>query len=356
MATFTPRQRMITARSGRRPDKLPVFVAAANSFICRYYGLSVTEYLTDARRAAESQIALIKDFNLDGCVIASGYILYGCGPELGVDWRFSGDDWPGFSSGPLKTEADLESLKIPGSPSGYFAHYLEIISRTSAALGQSHALNANILGPFAALCFLRGIEKALLDTALNPGFFSKCLAFCTDLSIYFGRAVLATDVPATTLNEIFLTPQMISPESYHRQIAPADRRVQEALTPNQPPNIMGAFMGQPGDRTSQKGARALYRAFFGIGESVDSIRAAFEHKIPGLPFPLSVSGRMLDAWPVDRIIAYLEEGLDFLVGRCGIFPSLNLISIQAESRDKAAAVAEKLKALVAFRDHYRLGD
>ena len=353
--TLTPRTRMATVQSGHCPDKLPLTMSAANSFICQYYGLSVTEYLTEASKAAQGHIALFEDFSFDGGVIASGYILYGCGPEMGVEWEYTESEFPGFSGGPLKEEADLESLTIPKSPSGHFAHYLDVIREVTNVLGSSHALMGNILGPFASFCFLRGIEQAFMDTLLNPSFFSKSLDFCTELSVYFGREVLATGVPNPILNEIFLTPQMISPEAYHRLIAPAIQRVQEALGHHQSPNVMGAFMGQSGDKDSQRGGRALYEAFFGVGESLEYIKAAFEYRLPSMPFPLTVSGRMLDSWPTEDVITYLKEGLDFLVGECGIYPSISLIAIQAESKQKASIVANKLKALGDFRDSYRPG-
>ena len=354
MNQITPQQRMLTTQQGGKPDKLPIFVAAANGFICNYYGLTVDEYLCDPQRAADGHTALINDFELDGCVVASGYILYGCGPEMGVEWKFSGGEFPGFGGGPLQSEDDLDRLRVPDSPSQYFAHYLEVIRRVTAELGDSHFINANILGPFASVCFLRGIEQALLETAMKPDFSARCLEFGIKLSKYFGKEVVSTRVPFTTLNEIFLTPQMVSPATYHSMIAPAVQEVQKSLEPHNSPNLMGAFIGKSGDPDSRKGGMALYDTFFGTNESVESVKEAYEYKLPGMPFPLSISGRMLDSWPVEKIIAFLDESLHFLVHDKKIYPSINLISLQAENKRKAMTVAVKIKALIDYRNKYKI--
>ena len=353
MEKMTPQQRIISARRGQKPDKLPIFSAANNSFICQYYGLEVEEYLSNADKCASIHKAFMEEFGLDGCVVATGYILYGCGPEMGVTWKFPGEDFPGFIESPLKDENDLANIKVPKAPAGYFKQYLEIIERVSRYVGQTHAVTANILGPFAAACFLRGIEQTLLDTAINPTFFQRYMHLSTELSAFLGRSVLGTGVPLTALNEIFLTPEMISPDAYHRLILPWDEKVQEMLHPYVVPNIMGDFIGLPDDKKSQVAARARYRAFFGLCESLDDISQAVEEVTPEYSFPLVISGKMLDKWEADKILRFLNEGLEYLINDCSLTTHINLVSIQAESQEKAFQISKKLQTIKAFRDEYK---
>jgi len=345
---------MLCAAAGKRPDKLPLFAAAANSFICSRYRLSISDYLENAGACAQATMDFIQEYELDSCVIASGYIFYGCGPEMGVEWRFTAGEFPGFGQGPLRSKADLDMFRAPRKPSGYFKRYLEIVAKVSAALGGDHHLIANILGPFATACFLRGIENTLIDSAADKPFFSSYMAISAELSAYFGRQVLSTGVPFTTLNEIFLTPQMISPSVYHELIAPWDRMVLEKLKPHSVRDTMGAFMGRPEDPESQKDGRALYRAFFGVNDSIEDIENAFRLAPPGMPFPLAVSGRMLDSWEADRIVGFLDQAVDFLVRQHGVYPSLTLISVQASTPEKARDISRKLKIIRGFRDGLRL--
>jgi hypothetical protein len=352
MKLLTPLERVISIKQGRKPDKIPISTGPTNEFLCHYYRISIEDYLGNASMCAESSIKFAEEFQVDSSVVAPGYIFYGCGPELGVRWQFVNGHLPGFLDGPLKSELDLDKIKIPEEASGYFKHYLEVLTGVHKSVGETYNLVGHILGPFAVACFLRGIETTLLDTIQNPEFFKKYLTRCTDLSEYFGRHVIATGIGNPILNEIFLTPQMIGPEAFHRLIAPFDRDVQERLGAEKTPNVMGAFMGKPGNPESQRGGALLYRAFFGVGESLDTIKEAMNYALPGLPFPVTISGQALDQWPIAQILGFFKEALDCLVKDHGFFPTIHLASVLAHSREDSAVVGEKLQRIREFRDGY----
>ncbi|MEW6265800.1 MAG: uroporphyrinogen decarboxylase family protein [Thermodesulfobacteriota bacterium] len=351
---MTPRERVAKAMKGQKPDLLPIMVANSNTFICQYYGQTVPQFLTDPDLCTEGNVRFTREFEVDYNLCINGYILYGCGPELGCEWKYAGENFPGFISGPLKSEEDLTGIEVPSKPSGYFAFYLEVIRRVNRALGDRYHLAVSILGPFAVACFLRGIEEALLDTIVNRGFFKRYMEVCTKLSVFFGRQVLDTGLRNPILNEIFLTPDMIRPDTYHELIAPYDREVQRILGPENVPNSLAAFMGRPGDKESQKGGAALYKVFYGGAESMDSLKQAMALRLPGLPFPVAVSGPALDSKSGEEIVAYLRSTLDFLVKEQGLYPSILLSSVQAETPEKAKAIAEKIKMINRLRYEYRL--
>jgi hypothetical protein len=213
-------------------------------------------------------------------------------------------------------------------------------------------LLAIILGPFSVACFLRGIEEALLDTLEAPTFFMAYMERCTELSAFFGKNVLATGINNPILNEVFLTPQTIRPDSYFNLIEPYDLEVQSRLGPKNAPNTLGVFMGKPNDHKIQMDMAMFYNAFFGIGESVEAIKMSVDYRIPGFPFPVSISGRALNSWDKNEILSFLHNAVDFLVREKGLFPAINLISIQAESPENASEIADKLIAINSFREEY----
>jgi len=280
-------------------------VANSNTFICQYYGINIEDFLDKTYLCAEGNIRFIEEFQVDYCLTVNGYILYGCGPELGVGWQFVENNFPGFVEAPLKSEGDLDKIKVPSRPSGYFKHYLDVIKVVNDAIGDEYHISVSILGPFAVACFLRGIEDALMDTIMNVEFFRAYMGLCTELSVYFGRNILSTGLRSPILNEIFLSPEMIRPDTYHSLIAPYDSEVQRRLGPKNAPNSLAAFMGKPNDRKSQKGCASLYRAFYGVGESVGAIKEAVNYRLPGLPFPASISGRALNSWDTKKILSFL---------------------------------------------------
>lgn len=113
-------------------------------------------------------------------------------------------------------------------------------------------------------------------------------------------------------------------------------------------------MGRVGDRESQEGGALLYRAFFGVNESLATITRAVEHLLPGLPFPVTISGQTLDTWESDQILDFFKEALDYLIKEKGVYPSIHLASVLADSPEAAKRIALKLEAIKQFRDGYKI--
>jgi len=349
-----PRERVAKVLKGEKPDKLPIMVANSNTFICQYYGMTVREFLTNPDLCSEGNIRFTEEFEIDYNLCVNGYILYGCGSELGCDWKYAGNDFPGFIKGPLQYKEDLEKIKVPSKPTGYFKHYLEVIRRVNAEVGNRYHISVSILGPFAVACFFRGIQEALLDTIADCVFFHQYMKKCTDFSIYFGKQILSTGLANPILNEIFLTPEMIRPDTYHEMIAPYDQMVQSALGPQNSPNSLAAFMGLPHDPVSQKAGRKLYKAFFNGVDSVEQLKDVIAYRMTGMPFPASVSGIFLDSSPEEEILEYLNSTLNYLVRDLGLYPSISLTSVQAESPEKARSIAKKIRKIQALRDSFKI--
>ena len=76
----------------QRPDKIPLRISNYNMFMCKYYGITVREYLDDPALNAEIFVTLVEDFKFDSVTPGLGYILYGCGPEMGSHWQFTEDE------------------------------------------------------------------------------------------------------------------------------------------------------------------------------------------------------------------------------------------------------------------------
>ena len=349
---ITPLERVSRCIHGIKPDKLPTVVINSNTFMCLYYGASVEDYLTKPDLCADVNIKFIKEFQVDCNIVATGYILYGAGPELGVKWEFAGNNFPGFVEVPIKSEADLDKIKVPPEPSGYFKNYLEAIKLINEAVGHTHHLKASFLGPFSLVCFLRGIEDTLIDMIMNPVFFKKCMRLCSEISVFLAKSLLSTGLRYPILNEIFLSPGMMNPDTYHSLVAPYDVEVQRRIGPEVASNSF-AFMGLPNDKESQEIDASLFKAFFGVGESIEAIREATRYRAPGFPFPAAISGRALNSWDKEKIISFLREALDYLNGE-GIYPSITFASVQADTVEKAYDIAKKMKAINAFRDQYEL--
>ena len=336
------------------PDKIPIRIGNYNMFICHYYGISIRDYVDNPERNAEVFVKFVREFAFDNVKAGLGYILYGCGPEIGPYWKFTDGDFPACVKGIIEKPEDIEKVVIPDEPTGYFRNFLEINQRVKDAIGNDVYLGVNMLGPFSAMCFFRGYDKIMVDMVLDKPFFTQLMKKGEDVSLFIGRNCLKLDLPWSGLLEIFLVPGVVNPEFYHGYIAPHMDAVCEMLDSGRVANPYATFMGRKDDPQSQQDGKFLSDYYFGTGESMEVIRAASKYMIPGIPRLVTLSGRALVNWEIDEILSFLKEGLDYYTKERGEYPSINLISIQAASPAEANSIAGKLHAIDRFRNTYDL--
>jgi hypothetical protein len=340
--------------NNERPFKIPIRVANYNMFVCHYYGITIQEYLDDPAMNADVLIKFLREFGVDSIKAGIGYIFYGCGPEMGPIWHFPEAEFPVSVKGIIDEPADIDKITIPAAPTGYFKKFLEINRKVRDRVGEEVFLGVSVLGPFSVMCFLRGYEQLLMDMVLDLDYFTGLMKKGEEVSTYIGRHCIDLGLPWINLMEIFLIPGVINPAFYHKHIAPHDEAVRKNFLPISLPNSNGSFMGFQEGTENRKEGKLLYDYYFGNLDSLEVIRTASEYPLPGYPRLVTISARALVTWPIDRILTFLKDGLDYFVKERREVPAINLASVQAATPQEAVSIAQKLKALAQFRDAYVL--
>ncbi len=353
---MTPKENYMAVSRGEKPDQIPIYATNMIEFLHFYYDVPIRTLLDDPDIHVDVTARSVQEFGFDCVVPGIAFILFGCGPEIGVEWEFLGHNLPGTIGGLINSEDDISKITIPSSPSGYFFNYIQILSKLNKRIGDTVFVLGFVLGPFSTACFLRGIENTMLDAVDNVELFKKYIPLCVDFSIHFGKHVLEVGLPTCPLLEIFVSPDLIGSEYYHKNVAPYDNQVcshfeKAGLTV---PNTYSPFMGNPGDKESQRVGRDMYDYFWGTKESIEVIRRAIKHSIPGYPGIISMSGRMLVEWSADDIMDFLKEALNLLVKENQMYPAIRLASLQTASREETQDVAEKLKMIIDIAHSYPL--
>jgi hypothetical protein len=231
---------------------------------------------------------------------------------------------------------------------------LEINKKVKEAIGAETHLGCQIIGPFTCAAFLRGYEKLLMDMIKNPSFFTKIMKKGEEVSIFIGKHVMTLGHDWTSLLEIFLIPGVINPDSYHNLIAPHCDHVRNHLSDPPISNFNAQFMGTTGDPKSFEKGKKFYEYHFGTGESLETIREASQFMTPGYPRQVSLSGNALVHWPIDRILDFLRQGIDFFIYERREYPFILIPSVQAENQHQASEVAQKLRGIADFRSAYSI--
>jgi uroporphyrinogen-III decarboxylase len=346
-------QRFYAVLNQQSIDQIPVMVSNYNLFLTFYYDISILEYLNNPDKNAECFIRLVNEFKFDVIYPARGYIFYGCGSETGLEWVFTEENFPACVKGIINSPDDIQKIKIPNEPKGYFKKFLEIYHKVQMALGGKTLLVIDVLGPFSVMAFFRGFENLLIDMIENPDFFKKMMEKSVEFSFFLARECLRLEIPRIELNEVFIIPEAISPEHYHYLISPYIEKVRKLSTPPLI-HLESSFIGKPSDRRSQKEGRKYYHYHWGTLESIDAIRKAPKSSIPDFPHLISLSGDALANWSLGKIIDFLSRGLEYFLIELGILPCIHLASIQASNRKHANEIANKLKGINDLCKNYPL--
>jgi hypothetical protein len=111
-------------------------------------------------------------------------------------------------------------------------------------------------------------------------------------------------------------------------------------------------MGKIGDLVSQKQGRFFFDYIFGTKESLDIIKAIAPN-VPMKSIYVTLSGRMMNTWPVDKTVDFLKQGIDYVL-ELGKYPQIQLVSVDTMNKEAAQLCAEKLRCIQQLVDTYPL--
>ena len=142
-------QRFQAALKGQKPDCIPMICGNNNTFLCKFYDFTVNQILDSTELYSELVVRFVKSFGFDFIRPSPGYIFYGCGPELGLKWQFVDNNFPAVEGSYIKNKAQLNQLRIPKEPSGYFKKFLDIHRILIKEIGNEVHVRGSALGPYS---------------------------------------------------------------------------------------------------------------------------------------------------------------------------------------------------------------
>ncbi|MBI3978568.1 MAG: hypothetical protein HY331_10325 [Chloroflexi bacterium] len=354
---MTKKERYAAAFNGQKPDRLPLHVGSHDAFVRHYYGVTTEQLVEDPEASARATMQFAEEFGFCSVLPGVAYILFsGCGPEVGIPWQFVEDSLPASVEGCINSLADLDRWQVPAEPTGYFKRYLDICRIMRDEVGDRVFLSSLISSPFTIVCFLRGIERTLVDTKVDLDLYRAGMRKSVEHARFLGEHVLALGLPNTNLIDIFLVPALISPSLYHQYIAPYNAQVLQHFSARgqRVSDNFALFMGKKDDPVSQQEGKQLFGTFFGTAEKVEALRTSMKYRLPGFPPQVTLSGRMVVTWPKDRILEFLRRALDLVVGELGKYPCVSVATAQPADRASALDLADKFRSIEGFLDGYRL--
>ena len=222
---MTPKERVHATIEGRpcdRPAVTPIFMSWAAHFIGRTY----RDYYLDGDVLAQSQLAVVRAFNLDQASAisdpwreASAYGMEFDYPEQGVG-RPRAMLVQSLQDISRIRPFDIENALRP-------RQRIESVRRMANAVGRTHSVLGWVEGPLAVYADLRGVESMFLDLIDSPQMYLQAAEIIIENQIRFARAQVTAGADMVGVGDSVAS--LISPPMYQQFVLPFERRLIDAI-------------------------------------------------------------------------------------------------------------------------------
>ncbi len=227
------KDRLLTALSGGKPDRVPTWELAINQPVIR--GI----LQEDARAIGDlnAYMVLAERLNIEGLTAfeAMNYGKVNDGvieDEWGIKYKV-GDQGEKFPvEGPVENEKDLKRLNPPDPKGSYRWNTLKMMK---SFFGEEKAVAVCVHDAFEYSWFLRGgMDQLFLDLYRNPGFVKSLIEVVVDYNVALVEqaAEIGADFVVSGDDYAYKAGPLISPEQFTEFFLPGLRRVVEATHEN----------------------------------------------------------------------------------------------------------------------------
>lgn len=201
MSTVNGRERTRRAVQGKSVDRIPVFPIQIAS-ACQLLDVPQGRYFRDPDTMSATLIEAAEFFDFDGIYISRDNWVYH--ESLGGTLIYPENDETYSREVILKDFRDYKKLQVPDPVNAPgMKTVLAAARRTVRETKGAYYLQANIdTGPFSLAAVLRGAQQFIMDLHdESPQDIKDFLAFCTDVVVAYGRAMIETGVDAIQMGE-----------------------------------------------------------------------------------------------------------------------------------------------------------
>lgn len=174
---LTPKERLNAFLSGQPMDRM-LCMPIVTSYAAKISGHTVKEYQLNAQVMAQSHLAAFNQLRYDLVYLFTNcsYIAEAMGQPL----KYYEDEPAGCLDPIIKTEEDLQKIKVAGENDGLFPVFYDAIDILQKEIGEQVYLSVCFSGPVSTAATLRDVERFVKDTYKNPELCHKLLRMSTD--------------------------------------------------------------------------------------------------------------------------------------------------------------------------------
>lgn len=219
---MTSYERLLTAINGGFPDRPPV-APEVFGVTARLSGYSISQYVTDGKIIAESQLKSRRTIGYD--ILFAFADLSVEAEAIGCPLRYEDNAYPSVKEHILQNIEDVKELKIPNPlKDGRMPVVIEACKRLRESVGNECVIAACVMGPMSIASQIMGLEAFLYKLVDNSDGINQVLDFAEKVAISYGNALIKAGAHCPVVFDPVASPGVIPPSLFvHYEVQRLER-------------------------------------------------------------------------------------------------------------------------------------
>lgn len=231
MNKMTSRERIIAAIERTEVDRIPICPPFQGYWALGVAGISVKESIDNPKLAAEAQVNVTQQCQFDAIETMWDWlsVVEALGCEVKIPEVGSIPTW-----GHIIYDYDtLNKLEVPDPKNDYRAKSaMETTKILIEKMAKEKFLYMTMVSPFTLVGELRGVDKLMMDTIIEPDFVMDMLKFATETVGVYCEYLLTSGVDGIILCDPTASGSLISKEDFNRFSQPFIKECGKIVTRN----------------------------------------------------------------------------------------------------------------------------
>ena len=226
---MTPKEVILKAFEGGRPERLPVTLFGAGMWSIKDFGATFEDLGRDPQKMTEMCVTEAAKIRSDVIYVGSGFNNFhaaALGKAFGVGIKYREMGAPDMTSHFVNSEEDLAKLNIADvHKEPVVQTVLEATRRVREKIGDKYLVTMTCWGPFTLAARMAGEEQFMKATFKKPAFVEKMVSFCADLLIHLYEPLVKDGLECISIADPTASGDLINKKQMERFAVPGLKKL-----------------------------------------------------------------------------------------------------------------------------------
>jgi uroporphyrinogen decarboxylase len=228
---LTPRETILKAFDGGKPERVPVTLFGGGMWSIKDYGTTFEEIARDPAKMTDMCVTEAARIRSDVVYVGSGFNNFhaeALGRKFGVGIKYREIGAPDLTEHFVHAEEDIEKLDMDDLfKEPVIKNVMDATMMVKEKIGGQYLVTMTCWGPFTLAARFVGEEAFMKYTFKKPGFVEKMVDFCADLLIKLYEPLVNSGMECLSIADPTASGDLINPKQMERFAVPSLKKMSD---------------------------------------------------------------------------------------------------------------------------------